>query len=154
MKALASPCTDALTRSAGVGRLSAVARNAVTEFAKIVLSSAGPSAPPTWRATFGRADATPASAGSAPWVAMFIVAPKTAPMPSPVTMSAGSTSAVYELCTPKRDMSTSPAPATSMPPATSQRGPNRGRKTVPPIVPVIMRLPTIGRKARPVLIGE
>jgi hypothetical protein len=62
-----------------------------TALLKSVLSTAVPIEPPTCWLVLTIADATPASEGSTPSVAVLIAGAKTRPRPTPITSSAGST---------------------------------------------------------------
>ena len=82
------PCTAAWARTVGVGCLPA--RSCVVAVAARVLRSARPSDPPIWLVALTSPEATPASPGSTPRVAMSVAGAYRKPSPTPRTISAGS----------------------------------------------------------------
>ena len=84
--------------------------------------------PPICWAVFTLADATPASCGSTPAVAVLIAGPKISPNPIPKMMRYGRTELAYELWTPRRCSINREIDAKTMPPGSNGFGPNRSSK--------------------------
>ena len=119
-----------------------------------VVSRAVPMEPPTCWVVLTIADATPDCWGRMPRVARFIAGARTSPRPAPEMIRPGSRSVAYWAWTPSGASSARPAAETSIPGATSGRGPVRGSSLLVTIPAAATSPPAIGMIARPVLIGE
>jgi len=125
----------------------------VTADAASVLSSAVPIEPPICCIVFTIAEATPASLGSTPKVAVAIAALKTSPRPKPMIMIPGRTWLTYAVPTPTPVSVSRPTEANSMPPPISGRGPIR-EESLPAIGAISITISVIGRVRTPASIAE
>src|SRR6195952_1780761 len=117
-------------------------------------SSAVPTDPPTCCMVFTDADATPASPGSTPRVAVLIDVDIAVPSPSPMRISGPRTPLAYVLAASMcESQNNAPAPASS-PAKMSGFGPTRGSSVAGTVVDAVTIEATIGRNATPVSTGE
>ncbi len=128
--------------------------NDAAAVAAIVLSAAVPIEPPTCCTVFAIADATPESWATTPYVPTSKQVAKISPSARPKTNNPGRTCDTYAVLTPIYVSNTMPTPLSSMPATTGIRVPILGSSTAVEVVAITIRVAIIGRKAKPVLIGE
>ena len=116
----------------------------------MVLSRAVPIDPPTCWDVLTMAEATPASAGRTPRVAVLIDGAMTAPRPTPVMTSPGEDVADVPAVQLRWANTTMPTAARARPEATTNLGPIRGSTRVWTVKAVPERQTIMGRKASPV----
>ncbi len=129
-----------------------MAAPAAPEAATIAPISAIPIEPPTWRMLFSTAEPTPALSGRTECIAAAVVGAIAADIPTPPSSIAGSRFQNVS-CIPIREKRTSEPDSTTIPKATSGRGPIRSESR-PAWGASAMMSRVQGRNDAPACVGE